>query len=157
MFIVPVKEKKRLPGQLFYDGVMETDRIILRPWRDSDAPALYKWAADPDVGPRAGWPPHRSIEESLEVIRTVFHDATNSWAIELKEKGEVIGAMGYGSSCYQVPYFRTLHRQPCQRTRLGEMRFRPHRRNRNRRNPVSRCGSAHKSASPGTSSYSLFR
>jgi RimJ/RimL family protein N-acetyltransferase/predicted N-acetyltransferase YhbS len=95
----PVKEKKRLPGQLFYDGVMETDRIILRPWRDSDAPALYKWAADPDVGPRAGWPPHRSIEESLEVIRTVFHDATNSWAIELKEKGEVIGAMGYGPSC----------------------------------------------------------
>ena len=76
----------------------ETDRIILRPWRDSDAPALYKWAADPDVGPRAGWPPHRSIEESLEVIRTVFHDVTNSWAIELKEKGEVIGAMGYGPS-----------------------------------------------------------
>ena len=71
---------------------METDRIILRPWRDSDDPALYKWAADPDVGPRAGWPPHRSIEESLEVIRTVFHDATNSWAIELKETGEAIGS-----------------------------------------------------------------
>ena len=34
--------------------MMETNRIILRPWRDSDAETLYKWASDPDVGPRAG-------------------------------------------------------------------------------------------------------
>ena len=95
----PPKEKMRLPGQLFYDGVMETDRIILRPWRDSDAAALYKWASDPDVGPRAGWAPHKSLEESLDVIRTVFKDATNTWAIELKKTGEAIGAMGYGPSC----------------------------------------------------------
>ena len=42
---------------------METDRIILRPWRESDAEILFKWASDPDVGPRAGWPPHKSVEE----------------------------------------------------------------------------------------------
>lgn len=95
----PPKEKLRLPGQLTYDGVMETSRIILRPWRDSDAPVLFKWASDPDVGPRAGWAPHQSVEESLEVIRTVFKDATNTWAIELKETGNAIGAMGYGPSC----------------------------------------------------------
>lgn len=47
------KEKLRLPGQLTYDGITETSRIILRPWRESDAPILYKWASDPDVGPRA--------------------------------------------------------------------------------------------------------
>ena len=41
---------------------METNRIILRPWRDSDAETLYKWASDPDVGPRAGWAPHQSVE-----------------------------------------------------------------------------------------------
>ncbi|MDY5318579.1 MAG: N-acetyltransferase, partial [Candidatus Egerieousia sp.] len=28
------KEKLRLPGQLTYDGSMETSRIILRPWRE---------------------------------------------------------------------------------------------------------------------------
>ena len=50
---------------------MKTDRILLRPWRDSDAAALYKYASDPDVGTRAGWPPHKSVEESLEIIRTV--------------------------------------------------------------------------------------
>ena len=94
-------QEKSLPLRVRFNEsyLMETDRIILRPWRDSDAPALYKWASDPDVGPRAGWPPHQSVEESLEVIRTVFCDATNTWAIELKETGEAIGAMGYGPSC----------------------------------------------------------
>ena len=78
---------------------METDRILLRPWQEGDAPALYKYASDPEVGPRAGWPPHKSVEESLEIIRTVFNDATCTWAIVLKETGEPIGAMGYGPSC----------------------------------------------------------
>ena len=95
----PKKEKLRLPGQLGYDGViLESDRIKLRPWRESDAPALFKYASDPEVGPRAGWPPHKSEKESQEVIRTVFHNDT-TWAIELKETGEAIGAMGYGPSC----------------------------------------------------------
>jgi RimJ/RimL family protein N-acetyltransferase len=71
-----------------------TNRIRLRPWCEKDAEALFKYASDPDVGPRAGWPPHLSVEESLEVIRTVFHNDT-TWAIELEESGEAIGAMGY--------------------------------------------------------------
>ena len=74
--------------------MMETERILLRPWRDDDATALFKYASDPDVGPRAGWPPHKSVKESLEIIHTVFLNDTN-WAIELKETGEAIGAIGY--------------------------------------------------------------
>lgn len=77
---------------------MQTDRIILRPWQESDAEALYKYASEPEVGERAGWPPHQSVEESLEIIRTVFQNDT-TWAIELKETGEAIGAMGYMPVC----------------------------------------------------------
>ena len=66
---------------------METARILLRPWRDSDAPELFKYASDPEVGPRAGWPPHKSVEESLNIIRTLFHNPT-TWAIVLKATGE---------------------------------------------------------------------
>ena len=73
---------------------MQTERILLRPWRDDDAETLFKHASDPDVGPRAGWPPHSSVEMSLEVIRTVFNNAT-TWAIELKATGEAIGCIGY--------------------------------------------------------------
>jgi len=73
---------------------METERILLRPWHEGDAPALYKYASDPEVGPRAGWPPHQSEQESLEIIRTIFSN-DRTWAIELKETGEVIGCIGY--------------------------------------------------------------
>lgn len=77
---------------------MQTDRILLRPWQESDAEALYKYASDPIVGERAGWPPHKSKEESLEIIRTVFKNPT-TWAIVLKETNEAIGAMGYMPDC----------------------------------------------------------
>lgn len=51
---------------------MKTNRITLRPWQESDAEALFKYASDPEVGPRAGWPVHKSLEESLDVIRNIF-------------------------------------------------------------------------------------
>ena len=73
-------------------------RITLRPWQESDAEALFKYASDPNVGPRAGWAPHKSIEESKEIIRTVFNN-DSTWAIILNATGEAIGAMGYGPSC----------------------------------------------------------
>lgn len=79
-------------------NVMETDNILLRHWQESDADVLYALASEPEVGERAGWPPHQSREESLEIIRTVFNNPT-TWAIVLKETGEVIGAIGYGPSC----------------------------------------------------------
>jgi len=73
---------------------METARLILRPWRESDAQMLFKWASDPEVGPRAGWPPHKSVDESLKIIREVF-SGEGMWAVELKENSEVIGCVGY--------------------------------------------------------------
>ena len=51
---------------------LETQRLVLRPWEDEDAPALYKYAQDPRVGPIAGWPAHTSVEHSREIIRSVF-------------------------------------------------------------------------------------
>ena len=78
--------------------MMKTVRITLRPWLETDAKALYKYASDTEVGPRAGWPPHISEEESLEIIRTVFNNPT-TWAIVWNETGEAIGAIGYGPSC----------------------------------------------------------
>ena len=78
--------------------IMKTKRLTLRPWRDSDADALYRYASDPEVGTRAGWRPHASCDESLEIIRTVFHN-DSTWAIVWNESDEAIGAIGYGPSC----------------------------------------------------------
>ena len=52
---------------------LETDRLILRRWTEADAESLYNQAKDPDVGPIAGWPPHKSVSESLDVIRNVLN------------------------------------------------------------------------------------
>lgn len=74
--------------------VLETSRLFLRPFRDSDAADVYAYAKDPRVGPFAGWPPHKSETESREIIRTVF-SAPGVFAMELKASGRVIGSVGF--------------------------------------------------------------
>ena len=71
---------------------METERLMLRKWKETDAGSLFEYAQDSDVGPIAGWPPHRSVEESMEVIRNVFCGA-ECYAICEKENGKAIGAI----------------------------------------------------------------
>ena len=51
--------------------MLETKRLILRRWEKNDAESLYEYAKDPDVGPIAGWPGHRSLEESGDAIKNV--------------------------------------------------------------------------------------
>ena len=55
--------------------ILQTQRLILRPWQEADAADLYQYAKDPRVGPIAGWQPHTSVEDSLRVIRTVLSDS----------------------------------------------------------------------------------
>jgi len=62
--------------------------------RESDAEELYKYASDPEIGPRAGWPPHQSVEESREIIRTILSNE-RTWAVMLKETEKLVGCIGY--------------------------------------------------------------
>ena len=71
---------------------IETERLILRKWEESDAESLYKYAKDEAIGPIAGWPPHKSVEESLEIIRTVF-SSDECYAVCLKEDNIAIGSI----------------------------------------------------------------
>ena len=74
------------------EALLETKRLVLRRWNEDDAGDLYKYAADPAVGPIAGWPAHQSIEESRDVIRKVFN-GKEAYAVCLKEDGKAIGAI----------------------------------------------------------------
>lgn len=76
-----------------YSEMIETERLTLRPWRETDAEALYKYASNPEIGPIAGWPVHTSLEFSLEVIRSVFA-APEIYAVALKDTDEPIGCCG---------------------------------------------------------------
>ena len=87
--------------------VLETPRLILRPFRESDAGDVYEYARDPRVGPIAGWLPHASVEESREIIRTVFAHP-GIFAMEQRQTGKVIGSVGFvgnhpAGECPDVP------------------------------------------------------
>ena len=73
--------------------ILYTERLILRPWADSDAESLYEYARDDRVGPIAGWPVHTSVENSREIIRTVL-SVPETYAVCLKEDNKAIGSVG---------------------------------------------------------------
>ena len=73
--------------------ILETKRLILRPWQETDVKECYQYASDPRVGPIAGWPVHTSAENSRQVIRDVLM-VPETYAIVLKETGRPIGSIG---------------------------------------------------------------
>ena len=80
------------PAHASGSDVLMTRRLVLRRWEQADAEDLYRYASDADVGPIAGWPPHKSIDESRAVIRDVLN-GREAYAICLKEDGRAIGAI----------------------------------------------------------------
>lgn len=73
--------------------ILTTERLVLRPWCEEDAESLYKYASDPEVGPWAGWPMHTSVQNSLEIIKTVL-SAPETYAVCLKCDDSPIGSIG---------------------------------------------------------------
>lgn len=73
--------------------LLETDRLLLRPFTLDDAEGLYAYASHPEVGPPAGWRPHRSVEESRQVIENIFIPS-DALAVLRKSDGRLIGLGG---------------------------------------------------------------
>ncbi len=71
---------------------LETERLILKMFTLDDAEDVYAYASNPNVGPHAGWAPHKSVEESREVIRTIFLPP-EAWAIRIKGDDTVVGVI----------------------------------------------------------------
>ena len=77
--------------------VLTTERLILRPWQESDLEDLFAYASVPGVGEMAGWPHHRTREDSQEVLRG-FMEKKDVFAIVHKKDGKVIGSLGIHNS-----------------------------------------------------------
>ena len=87
--------------------VLTTDRLTLRPWRESDLVDFYEYASVDGVGQMAGWIPHRNMEESKEILAR-FINGKHVFALEYQ--GKVIGSLGvekYREDNY--PELDTLH------------------------------------------------
>ena len=72
---------------------IETERLVLRAWRESDLHDFYEYASVPGVGEKAGWNHHQSPEESQRILG-FFISGKKTLALELKVNGKVIGSLG---------------------------------------------------------------
>ena len=70
---------------------LRTERLLLRPWRESDLDDFFEYASVDGVGQMAGWLPHKSKEESLHIMN-MFIAEKRTFAVEYK--GKVIGSLG---------------------------------------------------------------
>ena len=84
---------------------LETNRLLLRRWREEDAEDVYEYAKSSNVGPRAGWKPHENLEETKGILK-MFIEQDETWAIVLKETNKVIGSLGMHKA--EVHYEKTL-------------------------------------------------
>lgn len=71
--------------------ILHTERLVLRPWRETDLEDLFEYASVDGVGQMAGWLPHKSIEESRKRLDRFI---SNKKTFALEYQGKVIGSCG---------------------------------------------------------------
>ncbi len=72
---------------------IETERLVLRMFKPSDIDDMWEWCTDPDVGPNAGWPVHKTREFTIQML-THFIVKGEVYAIYHKASDKVIGSIG---------------------------------------------------------------
>ena len=72
---------------------LETERLILRDWKESDLEDFFEYAKVEGVGEMAGWPHHESIDVSRRILQG-FIKADDVYALVLKDENKVIGSLG---------------------------------------------------------------
>jgi ribosomal-protein-alanine N-acetyltransferase len=76
---------------------LETERLILRPWRMTDLDDFFEYASVPGVGEMAGWKCHELKETSERVLKS-FIEGKEVFALVYKENNKVIGSLGIHQS-----------------------------------------------------------
>ncbi len=73
--------------------IIETERLVLRPFEKNDLSDFNEYASVKGVGEMAGWAHHKSIDETKKILDS-FIEGDETFAITLKENGKVIGSLG---------------------------------------------------------------
>jgi RimJ/RimL family protein N-acetyltransferase len=87
-------------------AILTTNRLILRPWRESDREPFARMNADPRV--MEYFAARLSREESdamVARIETHFREhGFGLWAAELQRDGAFVGFVGFDTPSYEAPY-----------------------------------------------------
>ncbi|MDR1606541.1 MAG: GNAT family N-acetyltransferase [Streptococcaceae bacterium] len=85
-----------LDEQLATFNIIETERLLLRPFLMTDAPDMFAYASRPENLVYV-FPAHQTLAETRTAIATLFMKAPlGKWAIEHKADGRMIGTIGFG-------------------------------------------------------------
>ena len=85
----------RTSGDGYFESVIldpDGNRIECVYKKDTDA--FFACCQNPNLGNNAGWAPHKTIEESREILQNVFIGQENIWAMILKDAQQLIGSIG---------------------------------------------------------------
>lgn len=74
--------------------VLDTERLMLRPITIDDAQDVFEYSCGKNVGINAGWKPHETIEETIEIMNMIFINQESVFGIVLKENNKLIGSVG---------------------------------------------------------------
>ena len=72
---------------------IQTERLLLRPFKQSDLADFHEYASVEGVGEMAGWRHHESLEKTQEILDK-FIEEDKTFAVCLKTSGKVIGSLG---------------------------------------------------------------
>ncbi|MCR5443629.1 MAG: GNAT family N-acetyltransferase [Sphaerochaetaceae bacterium] len=72
---------------------IETDRLILRPFEQTDLDDFFEYASVEGTGEMAGWHHHQDKQKSQEIL-DLFISEDKTFAVCLRESGKVIGSLG---------------------------------------------------------------
>jgi ribosomal-protein-alanine N-acetyltransferase len=79
--------------------VIQTDRLILRDTTMDDAPKLFELRKDVDVLRYINRPPHRTLDDTRELIQKIMDGIKSNdaiaWAVTLKNEPGLIGTISY--------------------------------------------------------------
>lgn len=71
---------------------LHSKRLLLRKFKINDLSDFHRYAANPNIGPHAGWEPHSSIFESFEILLAYMSKDYN-WVITEKGIDRFIGSI----------------------------------------------------------------
>jgi RimJ/RimL family protein N-acetyltransferase len=80
---------------------LETDRLFIRPFRDSDLASFLAYRDDPEVAKYQGWSVPYTLEQGqcfIDFMKNADPGQVGEWyqaAIELKDEGEMIGDVAH--------------------------------------------------------------
>ena len=89
---------------------IETERLIMRNWKESDIFDFYEYACVEGISELTGWPPHENIEVTKGILKD-FIENDVEYALVLKETNKVIGSLGFHKRTADPNYKADIQRE----------------------------------------------